>query len=58
MNVPSIESHLSRRQEERTYPIAKRMHDLPVVGIIARAWVRATQSEEPRVWASLPPVVA
>lgn len=60
MQTPSIESLLARRgHEERTYPIARRLHNLPVIGAYARAWIRATRSEEPRAqWVNLPPVCA
>lgn len=60
MNAPSIEAMLSRKnRDEDMYPIARRLDRLPVLGAFARAWVRATRTEEPRaLWASLPPLAA
>jgi len=57
----SIEALLSRKREsEETYPIAKQLATLPIIGPVARSWMRATKSEERReqLWAVLPRVVA
>ncbi|HEY0979230.1 MAG TPA: hypothetical protein VGE23_00070 [Candidatus Paceibacterota bacterium] len=60
MQTPSIESLLARRgHDEKTYPIARRLHNLPIIGVYARTWIRATRPAEPRAqWATLPPVCA
>lgn len=60
MNVPSIEAALSRKhQSDDTYPIARHLEKVPVLGGIVRAWVRATHVGTPRaLWASLPPLAA
>lgn len=60
MNAPSIEATLSRKhQSEDAYPIARHLEKLPILGTIARAWVRATRADEPQaLWASLPPLAA
>jgi hypothetical protein len=59
MHTPSIESIFVRKQEERSYPIAKHLYEMPLVGSLARAWVRATRSTEPQtLWATLPPLSA
>jgi hypothetical protein len=57
---PSIEVSLSRaRKEQRSFPIARRMIDMPVAGSVARAWVRLHRSaQQQTLWASLPPVQA
>lgn len=58
MKTPSIESSLSRKvQETKSYPIAKRLHDLPLVGHYARRWVRFMSGAAATTrWASLPPL--
>lgn len=60
MNAPSIEATLSRKAHGETpYPIARHLDRLPVLGALARAWVRATHAAAPQtLWASLPPVSA
>lgn len=59
MQTPSIESIFVRKQDERSHPIAKRLHDAPLFGSVARAWIRATRNGGPQAhWASLPPVAA
>lgn len=57
LHRPSIEASLARKQQNaEAHPFAKRFSDLPVLGSVVRAWVRATHSDEPtRRWASLPP---
>ena len=58
MQTPSIESIFARKHEEKSFPIAKHLHDAPIVGSVARAWMRATRSDQrTSLWASLPPVV-
>ncbi|MES2668730.1 MAG: hypothetical protein V4644_03525 [Patescibacteria group bacterium] len=59
MKTPSIESIFARSQGGKSYPIAKRLHDAPVIGLLARAWMRSTRHESAQsLWASLPPVAA
>lgn len=60
MHTPSIEALLSRTQQnEDTHPIARRLNGMPVLGGMARAWVRATRTDTPKaLWVSLPPVAA
>jgi len=58
MNAPSIEASLSRKNHaEDSHPVAKRLNHVPVVGYVARAWVRAAKTgERQSLWASLPPL--
>ncbi len=60
MQKPSIEHFLSRTPlHENSYPIARHVARMPLVGIVGRAWVRAKQNEgSASLWISLPPVAA
>lgn len=59
MNAPSIEALLSRKNVDAAHPVAKRLNDLPVVGSLARSWIRANRTSETQaLWASLPPLAS
>ncbi len=58
METPSIETRLARTKDSKSFPIAKRLHDAPLIGSVVRAWVRAFQGAPRTLWVSLPPIVA
>ena len=57
MQTPSIESIFARTHDEKSFPIAKHLHDAPLVGGMARTWMRTMRNaQRASLWVSLPPV--
>lgn len=58
MKAPSIETRLARTEASKLHGVTKALHDLPLIGTVVRAWIRAFGSTQQTLWATLPPIAA